>query len=282
MVILGGDIFDNPKPALQELKLFYESISKLKVPVKIISGNHEAIDKGAYTYDFIPQVGFQYLDLETFVVGKTEVVLCGHKNLNKIYGIVQHLKDRKTILFTHVRCNVPPHIKEEFNTQFLADKFNLVISGDIHYPYEPFENFKYCGTPYGIKYSTAVTHGYCVVDTESLDVTYRTLELPNRLKIDCKASEVASLRLNDIDKFKLKILGTIEELQDLGLPKHNVLFEKTISTSEVTEKITISEGKVDILDTLRDITKEMFSLSDKVMEVGEGVISQVMAKYKGI
>lgn len=281
LVILGGDIFDSPKPTLPELKLFYENIAKFTVPVKIISGNHEAIDKLLYTYDYIPEVGYTYSDKEIIEVGKTHVVLCGHKNLKSLFEIIHNLKDKKTILFTHIRCTVPPYIKEEFPTKILSEKFDLVISGDIHYPYEPHDNFRYSGTPYGLKYATNVSHGYFIVSTDTLEVEYKELNLPNRLKLECKATELSKLKLNDIDKFKIKVVGSIEELQALELPKFNVVYEKTIVRQETTEQVTIVDGKINVLDTLKEHTKEMFGLSEKIMDIGDGVLVDIMSKYRG-
>jgi len=281
LVVLGGDIFDNPKPTLPELKLFYESIAKFTVPVKIISGNHEAIDKRLYTYDYIPEVGYTYCDKEIIEVGKTHVVLCGHKNLKSLFEVIHNLKDKKTILFTHIRCTVPPYIKEEFPTKILSEKFDLVISGDIHYPYAPHDNFRYSGTPYGLKYTTNVSHGYFIVCTDTLGVEYRELNLPNRLKLECKASELHKLKLNNTDKFKIKVVGSIEELQALELPRFNVVYEKNIISQETTEQVTIVDGKISVLDTLKEHTKEMFGLSEKIMDIGDGVLVDVMSRYKG-
>lgn len=280
MTVLSGDIFDNPKPTLQEIHLFYSCLNYFKEPPIIIDGNHECLDKQNYTWDFLPSGNFEYTSNKLIETKSTNIYLCGHKKLYTLKYIRGDLKKKKNILITHVRSNVPPHIKEEFDCRFLSNTFDLVVSGDIHYRYSPFDNFHYLGQPYSTTYKPEVTNGYAILDTDTLELSFVDLGLPSKIKIDVNAQDLNSLSLNQKNLYKLRVTGSIEELHEVPNNNSNILYEKVILTSEVQKTSThISEGKVDIVNTLIELTKETFDLSEETVRKGEEIISGICSRY---
>jgi len=282
LTILGGDIFDNPQPSLKELNLFYTNLRKFKNPVTIISGNHENIDKTLSTFNLIPELYFEYVDYKILSTKKTDIYLCSHKNLKDLYGIRRELKDKQNLLLTHVRCSVPPHIKEEVDCKFLASAFDLVISGDIHFKYSPFDNFHYAGQPYSTTYKQEVSNGYFIIDTDTLDFEYQELHLPSKIKYEVPIDGLKKLQLSDNNLYKIRVSGGIEELQDLPKDNGNVTYEKIVITNESTEDkeaLNVTDGRLNIIEVLMDTVKETYGLGEDLMETGRGLIDGISSKY---
>lgn len=279
ITVLGGDIFNNPFPSLQEIHLFYSCLNYFEKPPIIIDGNHECIDKHKYTYDFLPKGNFIYGD-NIIQTKNTDIYLCSHSNLNTLNSIKDNLRKKKNILLTHVRSNVPPHIKEEFNCGYLSSIFDLVVSGDIHYRYSPFDNFHYVGQPYSTTYKPEVLNGYCIIDTDTLEVNFIDLDLPSKIRLDVNVSDLTTLSLNQKHLYKIRVTGSIEELHEVPSNNSNIIYEKVIQTKDIEEVPShISDGKINIVSTLLDITRDTFDLSESTMEKGEEIVNGICSRY---
>ena len=271
-LILGGDIFDNAKPTLQEIRIFYKNIQKIDKPIYIIAGNHENIEKYKTTFDYLPEVNFKYFRNEAISLEKIDLYFVSHTYKDQLTDLRLQLKNKKNILFSHLRCNVPPYIKEEYDIKFLSNTFDLVILGDIHQPLELFNNVHYPGQPFSSKYTPNVEHQYFLIDTDTLEITKKELNLPNKILLNLTLKQAKDYIYSPENLYKVKITGFIDELKEFKNTK-NVIFEKTIKTSITeTEAFTLVDNKIDTVELLKKTTKDMYKLSDSVMQRGEQLL----------
>ena len=277
-IVLGGDTFDVASPSLEELSLFYQNISKLDKPI-VIGGNHENVKSKLTTFDYIPELGFTYKATDVLDCGDTDIYLCSHSHMHTLKYVRKVLKDKKNVLFTHIRCNVPPHIKEEYDVRSLSNAFDLVISGDIHQPYSPYDNVLYPGQPYSVRYNPEVKHQYFILDTDTLEVERKELRLPTKIKVTLPINDLTKYPFKKDNLYKVKVRGTIEEIHNLPTLSSNIVYEKAVVTDSSIEVGTaLIDNKVDIVTTLLDTTQAMYSLSDEVVESGRELLESIVSK----
>ena len=276
-IVLGGDIFNRANPSLEELNTFYRGVQLLH-DVIIIAGNHEDVATRINTFTYLPELGFKYYSTGVIETDTTDLYFCSHSHLSYLTTIRNTLKNKKSILFTHVRCNVPPYIKEEYDIRFLSNAFDLVIAGDIHQPIEPYKNVKYPGQPFASRFNTEVKHQYFMIDTDTLYVEAHELFLPTKIKVTLPLDAISNYPFKKENLYKVVVKGTIEELHQIPPCSSNISFEKTITTNKETDETTIINTKLDVENTLLETTKKMYSLSETVMEQGRKLVQQITGK----
>lgn len=273
-IILGGDVFNRPNPTLEEINAFYKGIDLLH-NVIVIAGNHEDLNTRINTFTYLPELGFEYYPTGIIETDSTDLYFCSHSHMNTLIHARKQLKNKKNILFTHLRCDVPPHIKEEFDMLYLSNAFDLVIAGDIHQPIEPYENVKYPGQPFASRFNTEVKHQYFIINTDTLKVTAKELHLPTKIKVTLNVKDINNYPFNSDNLYKVVVKGSIEELHKIPVQSSNVSLQKTITTKDETTEAII-DTNLDVVNTLIVTAKDMYSLSDKVVEIGENLISSII------
>ena len=161
--IIGGDLFDR-LPSMEELQLYFEFISNITVETIIFDGNHEATRKN--------QTFFTHLSKATEKVNPLVTIMdCSFEG--KDFGILPYCelhtknsieKFSVPVLFTHVRGEIPPHVKREVDlTRF--DKFDIVFAGDLHAHSNTQRNIIYPGSPMTTSFHrTEVDTGYILIN----------------------------------------------------------------------------------------------------------------------
>lgn len=280
LVVLGGDIFDRARPSIEEIKLFYQAIELLELPpdkIIVIAGNHEEVRKPMYTFDYLPQDGFTYYKEHKITEKGTDIYFVSHSNLNSLAGIVDNLSNRKNLLFTHVRCTIPPHITEEYPLLKVNNSFDLVISGDIHFRWDAYDKIMYPGTPYSHSYKTEVDHGYFIIDTDTLEVEHRLTYYPNKIKISLPYRKIKEVhKLPKENFYKVQVSGSVEDLEKLP-QLDNIIYEKLVTTQEVEEQeehlVTLDDiTDKDVVKNLMVFTQKTYQLSPEVMSEGERIL----------
>lgn len=234
MHIIGGDIFDNiPKP--EELSMYFEFISNCKIPTFIYDGNHEATRKGKSFLEF--------LSLGSSKINKNVHVLTGISEIHDI-DIIPYT-DLKTfnpneftnrILCTHVRGNIPPHVKEEIDLSKLK-RWDVVLAGDLHSYSNSQLNIIYPGSPLSITFHREkIKNGVIVFDTKTMAHEWIDLGLPQLIR---KTVD------NELDIIKTTFDHTIYEitgnLLDLsGIDTSSPIIDKKIINKEVEAKLNLA------------------------------------------
>lgn len=223
VVILGGDIFDRV-PSLEELKLYFEMISVFDVPTAIYSGNHEAVKKDTTFLSSLKEVtqrinsNVEIIDEFTQWYGVD--ILPYNRLRSKPFPVAT-----SNILCTHVRGEIPPHVKPEIDLSLL-DPWCVVLAGDLHSYSNSQRNILYPGSPYTISFHRDfVKAGAIVLDTLTLNHEWINFDLPQLIRRTAKPDD--ELIKDPIHHIIYEIEGTVLELSNV---KEGELIDKKIST----------------------------------------------------
>ena len=186
-MVLGGDIFDKI-PSLEELALFFEFLYIYRKPLIIYSGNHEATTRGSSILstlkDIIEKVHDEY---EIVVAPKIfgDIQIVPYEYVSKFKTIKQEAK----ILCTHIRGAIPPHVTPEIDLNLL-DKWDTVLSGDLHSHANSQRNIIYPGSPLTVTFHrNKVKNGAIVFNTESSSYDFIEFNLPQLLRKTADSEE---------------------------------------------------------------------------------------------
>lgn len=264
-LVLLGDVFDSNSPSLEDIKLFYSFIEQLQDTfpiIRIICGNHDY-----KVFDYLPQVGYTYFNSIEEVNG---VVYVPWTKLDEhISAIGPNTKYKGKLLLSHARCTIEPHIVEEVNIKTLADKYKLVVLGDIHMPYSPYENVHYTSEPtqHSYKQYQMRTTGYIVINKD-LSFTRVETNLPYKCKLaPCAYKDLDRLisALNPKNRYKVIVKDTISNLQKIKKLSYKhikfevvpvVVFDETKQAEALKDMVS---GKISIEQLLFDYVSENYS-----------------------
>jgi len=277
IIILGGDIF-NKKPSIQELKVFYEALASTNKRTIIIDGNHEAITLDSYVYDFIPKVNFEYAKNEvlSFFDDTVHLHLVGHSGIG---NLPTKPLAGKNYLFSHLRCNIPPHIQEEVPVETIASAYDFVYLGDIHSAcYSPYENVIYSGQPYTTKFVRKETNGHLQLTLTPEGITHEHIELDLPCKIKYTTHTDNLSILNDVMEsrhlYKVIVSGTADELSTVGKAPSNSMYELSVLTEDIDshDYDTFNSSKLDVFGALLSVTKDEYKLDEETYELGKELV----------
>lgn len=245
LYVFSGDLLNHARPTLEELQLLSQELRRLKQSTNsriiILGGNHEAVTKHTTTYNYIEISSIEYHDNITLDDEQLELRSWTYMKTHK-------LDYKYDTLITHLRSNMGL-IKEEYDIESLSQSFNLVIMGDIHKAYSPFDNVHYTSSPYSTKFMSESTKGYGigVFNLDTREFSRVELELPCKLKLRCPFIKVDET-LKDLDAhiIKLEVVGTLEELKSL-VPKPNVIYSKSIDVVQTVNTVGSTKNVNDLL-----------------------------------
>lgn len=177
--IIGGDIFDR-LPSMEELEIYFEFVAGMSIPTLIFTGNHESTKKGksfltnlkSATSKINPLVSIvdEVMETEDFTIVPYEYI---DKNL-------WHKFDKSVPLFTHVRGEIPPHVKPEIDLELLKD-FCVVYAGDLHSHSNTQRNIVYPGSPMTTSFHRKeVKTGYLIIQGTSWE--WKEFNLPQLIR----------------------------------------------------------------------------------------------------
>lgn len=260
LLILGGDIFDRV-PNTAELELYFQLVTSCKIETLIFSGNHEAMTK---TTTFLT-----HLRDVTRQINK-EVKIVDDYYYNAFVDIIPYnrLKEKRfpkaanRILCTHVRGEIPPHVKPEIDLSLLND-WELVLAGDLHSYKNSQRNILYPGSPYTTSFHrTEVETGAILLETETLEHEWLKFELPQLLRKTIKAGDtpVAS----DFHHTIYEVEGSLIELA--GMEENELVGKKV--TKRIVDSALILDPSLTLLEEVREYLLYILQISeDEVNEV---------------
>ena len=259
MHIIGGDLFDRI-PSMDELQLYFSFIRSVKIPTVIFDGNHEATRKNK---TFFTQLKTVSRDINPLV----NVVDISYIDYDLGYGILPyadlHRKgsidhfDTSMPLFTHVRGEIPPHVKPEINLDLLED-FPVVFAGDLHAHSNCQRNIVYPGSPMTTSFHrNEVDTGYILINPDGWDWTWHKFTIPQLIR---------KTVTDPTEMIPTPFHHTIYELQgdmeDLANVKNSELLDKKVvrrntDTALILDKeMSIGEELVEYLTYILELDKE--------------------------
>ena len=248
--IIGGDIFDS-SPSLEEIKLFTEFIINVTKPTFIFDGNHEATRKGKTFFEYLKPV-FENMNDKVFILsGITDLM-----NMDIIpYTDLKTFNPdnfKRDILITHVRGEIPPHVKPEIDLEKLS-KWKLVLAGDLHSHSNSQKNIVYPGSPMTTTFHRNKTQtGVIIFDNETLEYEWVALKLPQLIRKTVESEE--EMIKTPYDHTIYELTGNAQELAKIQ--KSNPLLDKKIVKRQVQSKIDFSNTET--------IEEELFLYLKKV------------------
>jgi len=261
--IHGGDIFDKV-PTMEELSVYIGYLWRNQETPRIIyDGNHEATKKGDTFLKYLQPM-----------VPENTILYNGVGNYFDIFDIVpytdlhklKNIKAENKILLTHVRGEIPPHVKPEVDLE-LFNKWEIVFAGDLHAHSNSQRNIVYPGSPRTVTFHrNNVKLGVIVLETEDLSWKWIPIAVPQLIRktVD-KASDMIK---TEFDHTIYELTGNVLELAKID--KDSELLDKKIVNNE-------SPPALELLDLTLEEELEKYLL--KVQQLSQEEVDRIMEVY---
>ena len=263
-IIIPGDIFDR-MPTLEELTLYFQFISGLTVPTKISTGNHEATKKGKSFFTELKGVSERLNPLVEIVVGyiydKDGYYIVPYEYIKK-ESTWDELEARP--VFTHVRGEIPPHVKPEIPLEWL-DKFPVVFAGDLHSHSNTQRNIVYPGSPMTTSFHRSeVEAGYIIIEND-WSWKWHAFDLPQLIRKT--VSDPSEMIPTDFHHTIYELEGNIKDLSKIE--NSDLLDKKLVKRSSDTALVLDKSMSIsdELVEYLRYIQELPDSTIDNIMEV---------------
>jgi len=258
LLVLGGDIFDR-MPTMEEMEIYYDLIASIKIPCIVYPGNHESVKRDTTFFTYLKRSTQRLNSLVT-------VIDDYHKIENMDFIPYNRLKDFKPkdftgdILFTHVRGEIPPHVKPEVDLD-LFNQWDVVLAGDLHSYENSQRNILYPGSPCTTSFHrNVVDTGVIIFDTATLEHEWVLLELPQLIRKTIKAGD--EMLATPYHHTIYEIEG---DMSELGALEDNALIDKKVVKRE-TETALILDPKMTLAHELQEYLLYILQLPDKTVE----------------
>lgn len=264
LVVLGGDIFDKV-PNMEELELYFDLVSRFNRRVIIFDGNHEATRKG--------KTFLTNLAKATNTLNKNVEIIDGDYSLSNMdfipYTNIKSFNPSDytgSILFTHVRGRVDPHVIEEIDLAKLS-RWDRVFAGDLHSHSNSQLNIVYPGSPLSTSFHrNAITNGIIILDSETAEYEWIDLKLPQLIRktVSNEAEAIAT----DIDHTVYEIVGNMSDLSNVNTD--NDIIDKKIITKSSDANLKLAN---------MSIAEELVLYCKDVLGLDEDNITGIMGVY---
>jgi DNA repair exonuclease SbcCD nuclease subunit len=258
LVVLGGDIFDKI-PSMEELALYFDLIGRFYQQTIVYSGNHEALKKNTTFLTSLRHVSSK--------LNNKVVVLDDFWTYKGIDFIPYNkLKEEwpndlnSKILCTHVRGEIPPHVKPEIPLEKF-DKWDVVLAGDLHSYDNSQRNIIYPGSPVTTSFHRGlVDTGVIVLDTDTLKHEWIKLELPQLIRKTIQAGE--EMVATDYHHTIYEIEGDMSQLS--GMENTDLLDKKIVKRESDTTLILSPE--LTLAQEVEEYLRYVLGINDAVVE----------------
>jgi hypothetical protein len=269
LVIIGGDVFDR-LPTMDEVELYFDFVESFTKPTLIYPGNHEMLKKDT---TFLTNLKRSTHRLNPLV----SVIDDYYQNCGFDIDIIPYnkLKDYEKngrafvgrILCTHVRGEIPPHVKPEVDLDIFAS-WQVVLAGDLHSYENSQRNILYPGSPYTTSFHRSrVDTGAILLDADSLEHQWLKFNLPQLIKRTIAADETPVP--TDFDHTMYEVQGDMQELGELA--------DSELISSKVLKRDTDSAL---ILDPEMSLDAEVREYLTYILELPEPTIDKVLKEMQ--
>lgn len=239
--IVGGDIFDK-MPNLSELSVYFNLVSRASIETLIYPGNHESTKKHESFFDSLIEVTQSLNPLVKVITKTTEFdkfSILPYADLHKKDSIEK--LNQSLPLFTHVRGEIPPHVKPEVDLARFAS-FPIVYAGDLHSHSNSQLNIVYPGSPMTTSFHRSkVETGYLLIDdTDLTSWTWHKFNLPQLIRKT--VTDPSEMLPTDFDHTIYEIEG---DMAALGKIENTELLDKKIVKRETEVTINLTNKTLD-------------------------------------
>jgi DNA repair exonuclease SbcCD nuclease subunit len=276
MHVIGGDLFDR-LPSMEELELYFTFIRKVQIPTLIYDGNHEATKKNKTFFTQLKQVT---RDINPLV----KVVDMSYYDNDFGFGVLPYadlhrknaieLFDPKKPLFTHVRGEIPPHVKPEVDLDRFED-FPVVFAGDLHAHSNTQRNIVYPGSPMTTSFHrNEVQTGYLLINPNDWSWMWDAFELPQLIRKT--VSDPSEMIPTEYHHTIYEIEGDIQELANV---KNNELLDKKV-VKRSTEATLVMNKDMTIQEELAEYLTYILEISDPKVKDIVGLFNDYASKIE--
>jgi DNA repair exonuclease SbcCD nuclease subunit len=244
LMIVGGDVFDK-LPNMEELEIYFDFVASCSIPTIIYSGNHEAVKKNT-TFLTNLKGATNKINQSVFIVDdyyrSTTVDIIPYNRLKDFEKDPTSFVPKSRILCTHVRGEIPPHVKPEVDLA-IFDQWDMVLAGDLHSYDNCQRNILYPGSPVTTSFHrNLVDTGLIIVDTDTLSHVWKKIEVPQLIRKTVKAGE--TMIATDYHHTVYEVEGDMSELsgvEDNELIDKKIVRRETDTALILTPELTLSE-----------------------------------------
>lgn len=258
-LVIGGDLFDTPKPTLEELFLASEFLDRLITQfygVIIFPGNHEMLNKSQSIYPLIKPLMPHNIDWVEEPYRSVDFDIVPYTELHKKEWEPQKSK----LCLTHVRGAIPPHVEPEIDLAKFS-KYDIVLSGDLHSYQNSQKNIFYPGSPFTTSFHRREiegSNGYFIVDTDSLLLEWHELKLPQLIRKT--VSSVEEIVETEFHHTVYELEGDLDELGKIDTKSLDLLDKKV--ANNVSSEATLSLDEENIPQNLKEYLSKVQGLND--------------------
>ena len=263
--IIGGDLFDR-LPTMEELELYFSFISGVNISTIIYDGNHEATKKHKTFFTNLKEATRNVnplVEIVDYSYSSKGVNILPYVDLHKKNCVDKF--DKSLPLFTHVRGEIPPHVKPEVDLS-IFDDFPTVFAGDLHSHSNTQRNIVYPGSPMTTSFHrNKVDTGYLLIDTD-WSWEWKKFQLPQLLRKTVTNPEEMVSTIFDHTIYEIE-----GDMQDLANIEDSSLLDKKVIKRSTEASLVIS----------KDMTKEeeLVEYLTYILEISEEKIPNILGTY---
>jgi hypothetical protein len=275
LVIIGGDIFDR-LPTMDEVELYFDFVESFIKPTLIYPGNHEMLKKDTTFLTNLKKSTQRLNPLVSMIddfYSTNNIDIIPYNKLKEFEKNPEHFSEKLRlhgkILCTHVRGEIPPHVKPEVDLD-IFNRWDIVLAGDLHSYENSQRNILYPGSPYTTSFHRSpVDTGAIMLDAITLTHEWRKFKLPQLLKRTVSAQEAATATATEFDHTIYEVQGDMQELGDLE--------DSELIASKVIKRDTDSALMLDPEMSLDAEVKEYLTY---ILELPEPTVNKVLQEMQ--
>ena len=256
LLVLGGDVFDR-MPTMDELEVYFDLVASISIPCIIYAGNHEALKKDTTFFTYLKKSTTRLNSLVTVIDDYHSIDNMDFIPYNKLkeFEKAPHIVNGN-ICFTHVRGEIPPHVKPEMDLD-LFNRWAVVLAGDLHSYENCQRNILYPGSPVTTSFHrNIVDTGVIVIDSETLEHHWHKLDLPQLIRKTIQAGD--DMPATDYHHTIYEIEG---DMAELGALADSSLIDKKVMKRE-TDTALILDPSMSLSAELQEYLLYILQLSD--------------------
>jgi DNA repair exonuclease SbcCD nuclease subunit len=263
LLVLGGDVFDR-MPTMDELEVYFDLVASITIPCIIYAGNHEALKKDTTFFSYLKKSTARLNSLVTVIDDYHSIDNMDFIPYNKLKDYEKNTDNaffslHNKILFTHVRGEIPPHVKPEIDLSLL-DRWELVLAGDLHSYENSQRNILYPGSPCTTSFHrNVVDTGVIIFDNLTLEHVWVKLQLPQLIRKTIQAGD--DMPATEYHHTIYEIEG---DMAELGALADSSLIDKKVVKRE-TDTALILDPKMTLAGELQEYLLYILQLPDSTV-----------------
>lgn len=259
LFVVGGDIFDK-LPNMQELEVYFDFIASCTIETIIYSGNHEMLKKDT-TFLTNLKTATNRINPLVRIVDTCETLFDGLVDIipYNCLKTANFSEFNAPILMTHVRGDIPPHVKAEIPVEKFR-QWRVVLAGDLHSYDNCQANILYPGSPATTSFHrNLVDTGVIEFDTSTFDHVWHKLQLPQLIRQTIKAGDETPQTSYHHTIYEVE--GDLAELSQLA---DNDLVDKRV-VKRSTDTALILDPEMSLAEEVREYMTYILQLPEETI-----------------